>query len=352
MSGPGRSHRQGLSWPQFFARFPDDAAAESWLAAVRWGSADQPSYCPLCGSTGDSHSLRPTPAGKPLPYWCGACRRHFSVKSGSVMHRSRLGLQQWVLALYLLTTSLKGVSSIRLHRDLAITQKSAWFLAHRLRAAFAEIACAPPPFTGPVEVDETYVGGKRKNMYAAKRKQLTGRGAVGKAAVVGLRDRRTGQVVIQHVASPNRQTLHSFIADHAAASATVYTDDGAAYHKLPFPHEVVNHSAGEYVREQAHINGIESFWAVLKRAYNGTFHHFSHDHLDHYVAEFAGRHNLRDLDTLDQMALLARGMFACRLTYRELTGKDLPSAAAPESTADSSAPRHTPAGMDLLDQPY
>lgn len=258
------------------------------------------------------------------------------------MHRSRLGLQQWVLALYLLTTSLKGVSSMRLHRDLAITQKSAWFLAHRLRAAFANSAAfaGGTVFAAAVEVDEVYIGGKRKNMHAKKRKELTGRGAVGKAVVVGVRDRESGAVVAQRVASPNRKTLHQFIADHAQADATVYTDEGAAYQQLPFRHETVNHSAGEYVRGQAHINGIESFWAMLKRGYQGTFHHFSFGHLDRYVAEFAGRHNIRDLDTLEQMALLARGMFACRLTYRELIGKDHP------------APRTVPADANLLDQPY
>ena len=346
MSGPGRSHRAGLSWPQFFARFPDDATATAWLAAVRWGSADQPSYCPRCGSC-DQDRLRATPAGKPLPYWCGACRRHFSVQSQSVMHRSRLGAQQWVLALYLLTTSLKGVSSMKLHRDLAITQKSAWFLAHRLRAAFAA-AAAPPPFAGPVEVDETYIGGKRKNMHARKRKQLTGRGAVGKATVVGARDRTTGRVVAQHVALADRQTLHAFVADHTAPAGTVYTDDGAAYRRLPFPHAVVNHSAGEYVRDQAHINGIESFWAVLKRAYTGTFHHFSHRHLDRYATEFAGRHNLRDLDTLDQMELLALGMFACRLTYRQLIGKDSIS----KERLRSTEPITVVSDPALLDQPY
>ncbi len=338
MSGPGRSHREGLSWPQLFACFPDDAAAESWLATVRWGSATQPSHCPLCGST---ERLRPTPARKPLPYWCGACRRHFSVQSGSVMHRSRLGLQQWVLALYILAISLKGASSLRLHRDLAITQKSAWFLAHRLRAAFAHSAAVAPGtvFAGPVEVDETFIGGKRKNMHAAKRKELSGRGGAGKAVLVGVLDRESGSVVALRVKSPNRETLHRLIGKYAVPGALIYTDDAVAYRQMPYRHEAVNHSAGEYVREQAHVNGIESFWAVLKRGYTGTFHHFSEKHLDRYALEFAGRHNIRDLDTLEQMALLAQGLFACRLTYRELIGKDRP------------APCTVPADANLLDQP-
>ena len=258
------------------------------------------------------------------------------------MHRSRLGLQAWVIALYILAISLKGASSLRLHRDLAITQKSAWFLAHRLRAAFAHSAAVMPGtvFAGPVEVDETFIGGKRKNMHAVKRKQLTGRGGAGKAVLVGVLDRASGQVVALRVQSPDRQTLHAIIGDHAAPGALVYTDDGAAYRRLPYRHETVNHSAGEYVREQVHVNGIESFWAVLKRGYTGTFHHFSAKHLDRYALEFAGRHNIRDLDTLDQMALLARGLFACRLTYKQLIGKDLP------------APRNPPADANLLDQPY
>ena len=131
---PGKHYREGISLIELFQMFPDDAAAERWFEERRWGAAGQPSHCPLCGGAG---KLRPVPSGRPLPYWCGGCRRNFSVRSGTVMHRSRIGLQKWAIAIYLWSTSLKGVSSMKLHRDLGITQKSAYFLAQRLREAWS-----------------------------------------------------------------------------------------------------------------------------------------------------------------------------------------------------------------------
>ena len=321
-SAPGKFYRQGISWPELFARFPDDAAAEAWFETQRWGAPGAPSSCPLCGSL---ERLRPTPNRRPLPYWCGACRSYFSVRTNTVMHRSRLGLQKWVIAIYLWATSLKGVSSMKLHRDLGITQKSAWFLAQRIRAVWQAPADAPPPpplFAGPVEVDETYIGGKRKSMHAAQRKTLTGRGAAGKTAVVGALDRAANQIALAVLPATDRPTLYGFIEQHVQPGAQVYTDEARAYQQMPFPHDAVNHSVGEYVRDQAHTNGIESFWATLKRAYTGTYHHISPEHLHRYVAEFAARHNLRTRDTEVMMAEAVAQMIGKRLTYKELIGKD------------------------------
>ncbi len=312
MAAPGKSFRKGISLIELFEMFPDDAAAEQWLEAQRWGTTGKPSECPLCHDCG---KLKATPTRTPLPYWCGGCRRHFSVRTGSGMHRSRIPLRKWVIAIYLWATSLKGVSSMKLHRDLDITQKSAYFLAQRLREAWSEFS---GDMDGPVEVDETYVGGKAKNMHAHKRAELTGRGGVDKTAVVGAKDRETNQVSAKVIERTNSDTLHAFVTDHATEGATVVTDEHSGYQGIPHPHLTVRHSVSEYVNGMAHTNGIESFWAMLKRGYHGTFHHLSAKHLQRYIDEFATRHNLRSKDTAVMMSETVVRMAGKRLTYAEL----------------------------------
>ena len=254
-----------------------------------------------------------------MPFRCREkeCGKRFSVKTGTVMEGSKVGFQDWILAAFLLTTSLKSVASMKLHRDLGVTQKTAWFLAHRLRAALYTDAT---PFSGPVEVDETYVGGLRRNMSRAQRKALadTGRGPAGKTAVVGAKDRVTKRVSAKVVRSTDKATLHGFVQATAAPDATIYTDDAAAYESLPFNHESVKHSLSQYVKGDCHTNGIESLWSMLKRAHKGTFHKLSPKHLDRYVQEFAGRHNIREQDTIDQMVVLQHGMEHKRLRYDDL----------------------------------
>ena len=134
-NAPGKHYREGISLVELIAKFPDDAAAERWFEEQRWGEAGKPSHCPMCGGT---DKVRPVPSRKPLPYWCGECRRNFSARTETVMHRSKIGFQKWAIAIYLWSTSLKGVSSMRLHRDLNITQKSAYFMGQRLREAWSE----------------------------------------------------------------------------------------------------------------------------------------------------------------------------------------------------------------------
>ena len=315
--GPGKAFRKGISLKRFISEYPTDEAAEQWFIHNRWPDGV---CCPKCGSinvqTGCKHAM---------PYRCReqACGRpRFSTKTGTVMEGSKLGYQDWLIAMFLLTTSLKGVSSMKLHRDLDITQKSAWFLAHRLRDALSQGKAGG--FAGPVEVDETYFGGKRKNMSNAKRAELagTGRGPVGKTAVVGAKDRDSNQVAAKVVTSTDAPTLQGFVKKHADPKATVYTDDSTAYESLPFDHDSVKHSLSEYVKGDVHTNGIESLWSLLKRAHKGTFHKLSPKHLDRYIQEFAGRHNVRNLDTIEQMHSMRGGMDGKRLTYETLIAKN------------------------------
>ena len=233
------------------------------------------------------------------------------------MQGSNLGLRIWAIAFYLMATGIKGTASMKLHRDLGITQKTAWHLAHRIRESWANTS---RQFAGPVEVDETYIGGKRKNMPKHKREAMTGRGSVGKVAIAGAKDRTSNQVNARVVHTIDSETLQKFVAENANPGATVYTDDHSSYETLSFHHESVKHSIGEYVRGQAHTNGIESFWSMLKRGYHGTYHHMSRQHLNRYVKEFSGRHNQREFDTIDQMIVMVLGGEGRQLRYSDLVG--------------------------------
>ena len=250
--------------------FPDDASAEAWFTEIRW--PDGP-HCPYCGSvdvlTGASH--------KTMPYRCREkeCRKRFSVRTKSAMEASNIPYRKWAIAFYLFATNLKGVLSMKLHRDLGITQKSAWFMAHRIREAWQDRGSV---FAGPVEADETFIGGKRHNMPKSKRAQPARRGGADKTVIAGAKDRASNRI---------------------AARKVPYTKD-------------------EYVRGDVGTQGIESFWSMFKRGYHGTYHHMSPKHLQRYVNEFSGRHNARDADTADQIVGMARGIVGRRLRYADL----------------------------------
>ena len=309
--GPGRADRKGITLIEAVQKFSREDEAEKWLVERRWPNGIRCAYC-------GGENVSPRSNGRKTPaYRCNPCKRDFTVKTGTIMHDSKLPLSKWCIAFYLYSTNLKGVSSMKLHRDLGITQKSAWHMAHRIREAWN---VSEEKFAGPVEADETYIGGKEKNKHESK-KLKSGRGTVGKTPVVGIKDRETGRVKVAVVERTDKATLQGFVRYSVEPGTTVYTDEAAAYRGIStfgIDHEAVAHGVGEYVRGQAHTNGIESFWSTLKRGYNGVYHQMSPKHLHRYAVEFAGRHNVRPMDTAEQMASLAVGGVGKHLPYSEL----------------------------------
>ena len=305
---PGKSHRKGIGVVELLDMFPDEESARKWFENLRWPNEER--HCPKCGS----ERTKTVPNENPMPYHCGDCRKYFSVKTGTVMEKSKLPLRKWVIAIYLMSTNLKGVSSMKLYRDLGVTQKTAWIMAQKIREGWIQ----DRELSGTVEVDETFIGGKEKNKHESKRSHT--RGPSGKAVVMGMKERETNKVIAKPVPERTKEAVQGFISENVSRKAMIYSDDHRSYIGLPFEHESVNHSVGEYVREKAHTNGIESFWAMLKRGYDGTYHKMSEKHLGRYVTEFAGRHNVRELDTIEQMKSVARGFIGRKLPYKALAG--------------------------------
>ena len=227
--------RTGMRLAEFFRRYPDDTAAEAWFESRRWPSGPT---CPHC----DSDRASAVASRRPMPYRCRECRKHFSVMSHTLMHASKLGAQTWLLAIFLIVANPKGRSSVQLAADLGVTQKTAWHLAHRIRQALAEGGL--PGFDGPVEADETYIGGKARNRHAHKADP-------GKTAVIGVKDRRTGTVAATPVHEVTTATATAMVAATTRQGAEVYTDGSRIYDPLAamgFNHARGIHGLGEYVR--------------------------------------------------------------------------------------------------------
>jgi transposase-like protein len=291
------------------ATFPDEQACVEQLKAIRWQDGE---FCPHCGDNRVYHfSDRKT-------FKCGACRKRFSIKVGTIFEDTKLPLRKWFMAIWLITNHPKGVASTTLAKDLKITQKSAWFVLHRLRHA-ARTQSFNAPLKGTVEADTTFVGGKEKNKHAKDRKGGT-QGGAGKSVVLGILE-RDGELRAGHVADTKGTTLKGIVRENVAPGAAVMTDEDRSFKGLnkTHLHLAVNHSASEYVRMGGfvHTNSIESVWALLKRQIIGIHHWVSPKHLDRYVQEMAWRFNRRDMTVGPRM----NDLFACvegRLRYKEL----------------------------------
>jgi transposase-like protein len=287
-------------------RIRNEQAAIDYFTAIRWRSG---TFCPYCGSTKVYHF------SDKRTHKCGDCRQRFSIKVGTIFEDSKIPMRKWLMAIWLINHS-KGIASTQLAKDIGVTQKTAWFVAHRLREA-QKTTSYNKPLKDTVEADETFIGGKEANKHASKRKGKT-QGGSGKAVVFGMLE-RGGELRAWHLKMGRKYVLNGLVQAHVAPGSTVMTDDFGGYRSLPdtFKHESVNHSAGEYVRGEAHTNSIEGAWSLLKRQIYGIHHWVSEKHLGRYVSEMTWRYNRREMTMGERLVGLASSSDG-RLTYRRL----------------------------------
>jgi transposase-like protein len=313
---------------QAIQHFADRENCRRFMVFVRW--PDGTPRCPYCGSS------KLTWLANANVYRCYGDhkKQKFSLKVGTVFEDSPIGLDKWLPAVWLLCNSKNGISSYELSRALGVTQKTAWFMLHRIRLAMESRSFVKMggPASAPIEVDETFIGGKIGNMHRRKvRSKYLGapvQGSSAKAIVMGLRDRESRKIRAQVIPNIRRDTLQNMILDNVEKKSKVYTDQFHGYYDLAekdFVHETVNHMQ-EYVRGQVHTQGIENFWSLLKRGLKGTYVAVEPFHLDRYVTEQVFRYNNRatkdnPLTDADRFVLAASQIQGKRLTYAELTGK-------------------------------
>jgi transposase-like protein len=287
-----------------------------FVAAMRWPEGVN---CPHCGSK------RPTFLTKRRIWKCKDCRKQFSVKSGTIFEDSPIALDKWLAAIWLVVNCKNGISSYEIARDLKITQKSAWFMLHRIRLAMKNNPANPFGWTprDPIEVDETFIGGKPHNMHSKRRRAMNG--VDHKVVVMGMLERSSRQVRAKVVPNVKRETLQAEILKNVGRSSHIYTDQHFGYDGLgkmnDYVHKTVNHME-EYVNGKVHTQGIENFWSLLKRGLRGTYVAVEPFHLDRYVDEQVFRFNHRRNKTDgDRFKLAVSQIAGKRLTYAELTGK-------------------------------
>lgn len=296
--------------------FSNDEICIDFIASLRW--EDGIATCPRC-------EKQETSFLKTRKIWkCKACKKQFSVKVGTIFESSNISLDKWLCAMWLICNAKNGISSYEIHRAIGITQKSAWFVLHRIRVAMQTGSFNK--LSGEIEVDETFVGGLAKNMHKHKREQkIQGRGSVGKTAVMGLLERK-GNVLAKVIEKVDRKTLHGEVLNNVETGANLFTDQWRSYQGLEsdYIHEVINHSI-EYVRGNVHTNGIENFWSLLKRTIKGTYVSVEPFHLNKYVDEQVFRFNERKGNDKDRFIKAVGNITGKRLKYKELIGDCLPS---------------------------
>jgi len=295
-----------------YETFPTEKDAIDHLRVLRWGENNERAHCPYCGSDRVMHFSD----GKSHKCKEKECRKRFSIKVGTIFHDSKIPLRKWFAAIWLITSHKKGIASTQLAKDIKVTQKTAWFMLHRLRHA-AETKSFKGPMDGDVEVDETYVGGKSKNMHAKDRK--TGNKYRNKATVMGVL-KRDGELRAEHLPSATKANIQKVVRDNVSTDARLITDRAQQYKSLKgeYDHHSVNHHLGEYVRDDIHTNSIESVWGLFKRQVNGTHHWVSKKHLQAYINEMTWRFNRREMEEGQRVNDLLKFVEG-RLTYAELT---------------------------------
>ena len=295
---------------EFMQVFSNDYICREYFEKQRWNGKP---VCPHCGNDKNIYKL-----GKAGQYKCSECYKKFTVTVGTVFEGGKAPLQKWFCAMYLITAHSKGISSLQLGKDIGVTQKTAWFMLHRIREMLTEKN--PQALNNIVESDESFFGGKEKNKHAHKKTEGT-QGGSGKAVVLGLLE-RGGNIKTTQIENREGETLLPIIAEQVTPGATIATDELRGYSQLSknYTHLTVNHSMGEYVNGLAHTNGVEGFWSLMKRGINGIQHSVSKKHLHRYCDEYAYRYNSRKIADAERF-VNAMQHTEGRLTYANLIAK-------------------------------